>query len=78
METHRRNQRLCDVLENLPYRDRRILELRYGLRNEQPQTLDKVGEAVRPHARAHAPGRGGRAAQARARWPTRRRLRDAA
>ena len=32
------------MLENLPYRDRRILELRYGLRGEQPQTLDKVAK----------------------------------
>jgi RNA polymerase primary sigma factor len=38
------NHRLYDVLENLPYRDRRILELRYGLRDEQPQTLDKVAK----------------------------------
>ncbi|HEY6781355.1 MAG TPA: sigma-70 family RNA polymerase sigma factor [Thermoleophilaceae bacterium] len=38
------NQRLYSVLENLPYRDRRILELRYGLRGEPPQTLDKVAK----------------------------------
>jgi RNA polymerase primary sigma factor len=38
------HQRLYDVLENLPYRDRRILELRYGLRGESPQTLDKVAK----------------------------------
>ncbi len=38
------HQRLYDVLENLPYRDRRILELRYGLRGEPPQTLDKVAK----------------------------------
>jgi RNA polymerase primary sigma factor len=36
------NERLTAVLDNLPYRDRRILELRYGLGGEQPQTLDKV------------------------------------
>jgi RNA polymerase primary sigma factor len=38
------HKRLYDVLDNLPYRDRRILELRYGLRGEPPQTLDKVAK----------------------------------
>jgi RNA polymerase primary sigma factor len=37
-----RDERLYSVLENLPYRDRRILELRYGLGGESAQTLDKV------------------------------------
>jgi RNA polymerase primary sigma factor len=37
-----RDERLYSVLDNLPYRDRRILELRYGLNGEPPQTLDKV------------------------------------
>jgi RNA polymerase primary sigma factor len=37
-----RDERLYDVLENLPYRDRRIIELRYGLNGEPAQTLDKV------------------------------------
>ena len=32
------------VLDNLPYRDRRIIELRYGLDDEGPQTLDKVAK----------------------------------
>ena len=36
------NERLADVLENLSYRERRIIELRYGLRDEQPKTLDQT------------------------------------
>jgi RNA polymerase primary sigma factor len=35
--------RLALALENLSYRERRIVELRYGLFGEQPQTLDDVG-----------------------------------
>ena len=34
---------LREALENLSYRERRILELRYGLGGETPQTLDEVG-----------------------------------
>ncbi len=37
-------QRLHDVLEHLTYRDRRIIELRFGLGGEQPQTLDQVAK----------------------------------
>jgi RNA polymerase primary sigma factor len=35
--------RLLETLENLPHRERRIVELRYGLFGEQPRTLDEVG-----------------------------------
>jgi RNA polymerase primary sigma factor len=35
--------RLAEALENLSYRERRIVELRYGLFGEQPRTLDDVG-----------------------------------
>jgi RNA polymerase primary sigma factor len=35
--------RLSQALENLSYRERRIVELRYGLFGEQPRTLDEVG-----------------------------------
>ena len=35
--------RLADALENLSYRERRIVELRYGLGGEHPRTLDEVG-----------------------------------
>ena len=34
---------LRDALENLGYRERRVLELRYGLGGEHPRTLDEVG-----------------------------------
>ena len=34
---------LRDALENLSYRERRVLELRYGLGGERPCTLDEVG-----------------------------------
>ena len=34
---------LRDALENLGYRERRVLELRYGLAGERPLTLDEVG-----------------------------------
>jgi RNA polymerase primary sigma factor len=37
-------QRLAEVLEHLSYRDRRIVELRYGIGGEQPQTLDQVAK----------------------------------
>ena len=35
--------RLQAALENLSYRERRVLELRYGLGGEHPRTLDEVG-----------------------------------
>ena len=38
-------QALRDALENLSYRERRVLELRYGLGGEHPCTLDEVGRA---------------------------------
>jgi RNA polymerase primary sigma factor len=34
---------LREALENLSYRERRVLELRYGLGGEAPRTLDEVG-----------------------------------
>ena len=39
------NEALRDALENLSYRERRVLELRYGLGGEHPCTLDEVGRA---------------------------------
>jgi RNA polymerase primary sigma factor len=38
-----REETLTRVLAMLSYRERRILELRYGLAGEQPRTLDEVG-----------------------------------
>src|ERR1700738_1762270 len=37
------NEALRDALENLSYRERRVLELRYGLGGGHPCTLDEVG-----------------------------------
>jgi RNA polymerase primary sigma factor len=37
------NEALQAVLKNLSYRERRVLELRYGLGGERPRTLDEVG-----------------------------------
>ena len=34
---------LREALENLSYRERRVLELRYGLGDEHPRTLDEIG-----------------------------------
>jgi RNA polymerase primary sigma factor len=36
---------LAKCLCALSYRERRVLELRYGLNGEQPRTLDEVGRA---------------------------------
>ena len=37
------HEALRTALENLGYRERRVLELRYGLNGEHPRTLDEVG-----------------------------------
>jgi RNA polymerase primary sigma factor len=37
------DEALREALENLSYRERRVLELRYGLGGEHPHTLDEVG-----------------------------------
>ncbi len=37
------NEALSVALENLSYRERRVLEMRYGLGGEHPCTLDEVG-----------------------------------
>ena len=39
------NEALRNALENLSYRERRVLELRYGLGDQRPRTLDEVGRA---------------------------------
>jgi RNA polymerase primary sigma factor len=47
-ETERRLQKeaLERALESLPERDRRVLELRYGLRGEEPHTLEHIGRRL--------------------------------
>src|SRR3954452_14024090 len=44
-DTAFRAQALAKCLGMLSYRERRVLELRYGLNGEQPRTLDEVGRA---------------------------------
>jgi RNA polymerase primary sigma factor len=44
-DTAFRAQALAKCLSSLNYRERRVLELRYGLNGEQPRTLDEVGRA---------------------------------
>jgi RNA polymerase primary sigma factor len=40
-----RNEALRSILQSLSQRERRVLELRYGLDGQQPCTLDEVGRA---------------------------------
>ena len=42
-ETSLRDQALRELLDQLSYRERRVLELRYGLHGEKPRTLDELG-----------------------------------
>jgi len=37
------NEALREALENLSYRERRVIELRYGLGDQHPRTLDEIG-----------------------------------
>jgi RNA polymerase primary sigma factor len=39
-----RREELFKVLDSLPERDRKVLELRFGLKGERPRTLEEVGE----------------------------------
>jgi RNA polymerase primary sigma factor len=43
--TSLRDEALTKCLGSLSYRERRVLELRFGLNGEQPRTLDEVGHA---------------------------------
>src|SRR5213078_1704778 len=44
-DTTLRQELLRSILDTLSHRERRVLELRYGLDGEQPRTLDEVGRA---------------------------------
>jgi RNA polymerase primary sigma factor len=44
-EAAMRLEALRRALQQLSYRERRVLELRYGLNGEEPRTLDEVGRA---------------------------------
>jgi RNA polymerase primary sigma factor len=39
-----RREELFKVLDNLPERERKVLELRFGLKGERPRTLEEVGD----------------------------------
>ncbi len=39
-----RHEELFRVLDSLPARDRKVLELRFGLKGERPRTLEEVGD----------------------------------
>jgi RNA polymerase primary sigma factor len=43
-ETALRNEALLDILESLAPRERRVLELRFGLNGQEPATLDEIGK----------------------------------
>jgi RNA polymerase primary sigma factor len=43
-DTDARAEMLKRVLQSLSTRERRVLELRYGLNGEHPRTLDQVGQ----------------------------------
>ena len=37
-------EELNEVLSMLPFRERKIIELRFGLKDQQPRTLEEVGQ----------------------------------
>ncbi|MBC7460518.1 MAG: RNA polymerase sigma factor RpoD [Thermoleophilia bacterium] len=39
-----RRQEVQEILETLSHRERKVLELRFGLRGEEPRTLEEVGQ----------------------------------
>ena len=43
MAARQRDARVSDLVSQLPYRERLILELRYGLAGNRPHTLEEVG-----------------------------------
>jgi RNA polymerase primary sigma factor len=45
-ERRLRNEALERALDALPARDRRVLELRYGLRGAEPHTLEQIGKRL--------------------------------
>ena len=38
------NTGVAEILETLSHRERKVLELRFGLRGEEPRTLEEVGQ----------------------------------
>ena len=60
-----------DVLDSLPERERRVIELRFGLDPRRPDDARGHRQGRRPHARARAPDRGQDAADAQGLRPRR-------
>ena len=52
-----RDSDLIEVLDALPWRERKVIELRYGLGDRGPMTLEDIGKRGRRHARARPPDR---------------------
>ena len=56
-------EKLSDVLTTLTERERKILEMRFGLVDGYERTLEEIGKHVQRHARTHPPDRSQGAAQ---------------
>ncbi len=52
-----RLETLREILDVLSFRERRVLEMRFGMSGFEPCTLDEVGRRLPRHARAHPPDR---------------------
>src|SRR2546423_1491634 len=55
VEVSLRSQALSAALASLPERERRVLELRYGLHDAEPKTLEEIGRRLRGPPRGGAP-----------------------
>ena len=66
VDQHLLRERIAEVLRSLTPREREVIELRFGLKDGQPRTLDEVAKLLRHHPRTHPPDRGPRPAQAAA------------
>ena len=60
-----RREDIDRALESLPERERKVIELRFGLKGEHPRTLEEVGQGLRGDARAYPSDREQHAEEAR-------------
>ena len=51
-----RKEQVDDILDKLTERERHILQMRYGLMDGRPHTLEEVAKAFGMARRAHPPG----------------------